>query len=181
MLKGAKIRRKSSAEQAASSFFASTVKDVVDYVVWDILLPSLKEGVFSLITGGASMALFGDSRGPVRGGKDRNGYTTYNSYYEGERAASRGPRSRVDSRGGSISVDDLTRDEAYGIRDALIDYLDNYANVQVKDLYELAGCSETVKYTDSQWGWYSLREMEVRPLRNGMYSVIMPPVVRLED
>lgn len=181
MLKGAKIRRKSSAEQAASSFFASTVKDVVDYVVWDILLPSLKEGVFSLITGGASMALFGDSRGPARGSKDRTGYTTYNSYYEGERAASRGPRSRVDSRGGSISVDDLTRDQAYSIRDALIDYLDNYANVQVKDLYELAGCSETVKYTDSQWGWYSLREMEVRPLRNGLYSVIMPPVVRLED
>ena len=51
--------------------------------------------------------------------------------------------------------------------------IDNYDSVSITDLYDLVGY-DGGKYTDSKYGWTSLRGVDIARLRDGSYEIVMP-------
>jgi len=173
----AKVHKKSAAEAAASSFFASTAKEVGEYLLWDVLLPAAKDGLYALINGGVSMMLFGEERGGKRSGRNRN-YTSYNSMYD-EQDTRVVNRKRPSGRGREpLIIDSLSKEEAYDLQEAILDEFNCYDCVDVKYVYQAAGIQDT-DWTDGQWGWISLRGMTVEHTRYG-WQLRLPAPIRLD-
>lgn len=174
----AKVHKKSAAESAASSFFESTAKEVCEYLLWDVLLPAAKDALFSLVTGGVSMMLFGEERGG-RGPAKKKNYTSYNSMYDERDTRVVVNRKRPSGRGREpLIIDSLTKEEAYDLQEAILDEFNVYDCVDVKYVYQAAGIEDT-DWTDDQWGWITLREMTVEHTRYG-WQLRMPAPIRLD-
>lgn len=194
----ANIRKQSKGEAIASSFFVSTAKDVTEYVVWEVLIPNLKDVLYDMIDGTALMMLWGnDGRSSRRGyssKKGRNGHeTSYTSYYRSSEREGRGysnskpwsnsPECSEDRYG--VTFEGLDREDAYRLRDSLIDWLDSYHEVPLDIAKAYAGIPEVdIPYLDKQVGWYSLAELKIKkrpqPGRRDSFAVELPPLERLD-
>lgn len=172
-------KKKSAAEAAASSFFESTAKEVGEYLLWDVLLPAAKEGLYSLVDGGISMMLFGEERNRRGPTKQKGNYTSYNSMYD-ERDTRVVTRKRPSGRGREpLIIDSLSREEAYDLQESILDEFNAYDCVDVKYVYQAAGIKDT-DWTDGQWGWISLRGMTVEHTRYG-WQLRLPAPIRLDQ
>ena len=179
-----KVKKETAMEAAASSFFEATLKDVGEYLLWDVFLPAAKDGLYSLVTGGFSMMLFGEERN--RGGKRKDEYTHYNSMYS-ERETRPASRRRSRPRGARepiiLSADPneppFTKAEVYDIQEMILAEFTAYDCVDLKFAYQAAGIRET-DWTDVQWGWVSLRGMTPEPGPHG-WQLRMPAPIRLDQ
>lgn len=199
------IRKKTTGEALASSFFASTAKDVFDYVLWEVLVPNLKDVIYDMIDGTALMMLWGNEGRGKRGHSQSSSYnTSYTSYFSGKkegrkRSARQQSKAEPSPFVGNLYEDDVTytedrygitfenldRDSVYKLRDALIDWLESYHEVPLDIAKAYAGIPETdISYLDNQVGWYSLRGLTIkkRPIhgRANSFAMEMPPLERLE-
>ena len=191
--KKANLRKQSTVEAIGANFFASTVKEVGNYLLWDIFIPNFKEVVYELIDGSALMLLWGNENRDHRGRgkkKDSNPYyqTSYSAYYKGERSGyskqpPRGPEFTEDRYG--ITFENLDREDAYRLRDSLIDWLEAYHEVPLDIAKAYAGIPEIdIPYLDKQVGWYSLAELKIkkrpRPGQRDSFAVELPAPERLD-
>ena len=55
----ARIDKGSLGKQALQAFFAEDIKEVANYLLWDIALPSVKNAVSDIFTSGIDRLLFG--------------------------------------------------------------------------------------------------------------------------
>lgn len=194
--KKAAVRKQSKGEAIASSFFVSTFKDVINYVLWDVVIPNAKYGFEEMVSAATSAMLWGnDGRGGSKRGyskNGRNGYeTSYTSYYRSSERDGRGyskpkpngPECSEDRYG--VTFEGLDREDAYRLRDSLIDWLDSYHEVPLDIAKAYAGISEVdIPYLDKQVGWYSLAELKIKkrpqPGRRDSFAVELPPLERLD-
>ena len=164
-----------------SKFFkggaSQDAKDIGAYVVEDIILPSIRDLVFAVITQGATKAIYGDAKPPKR----MSGYTQYSS-------ATRVTRLGDDRAGFNVSerrqsayqsmnraYEDLRFDDyldAQNILDHMNDYLDTYKAISVADLYDMCGITPT--YQDNTYGWESLGTARVEFVRGNQYRLHLP-------
>ena len=155
---------------------------VLNYIVNDVLVPSVKDMIFSLITNGMSMAMFGEASN-AQPNRRREGHTSYEKYYEERnyrRDAER--RERYNRRGVSplVDVEFEYADDAEDVLESLIDLCDRNGQVSIAEYYQLA--NERTEYTDFGWGWYDSRRLyRTRPQRkrNGMWILPLPRPVEL--
>ena len=70
-----------------------------------------------------------------------------------------------------------SRSDAEDVLDALSEILEQYDDVTVADLFQLAG--QTPNSTDSDYGWDNIATARVERLDDGMYTVVMPRVKRI--
>lgn len=158
-----------------SKFLGEGAKDVGGFILNDILIPAAKSTLYEIITGGASMSLWGERR---KGNNStyRDGgrsYVRYDNYHnkgddrrEG-REMSRTARARHD-------FDDIgfnTRGEAEGVLSALVDQTIEYRAATVANFYELSGIEST--FTDCNYGWTDLRDAYTERSRN-KYIIVFP-------
>ena len=166
--KGAARTKKKS--KFLDSFIAEDVKDVKDYLIGDVLVPTIKSTIAEMVSNGVDMYLFGEVR-HGRKKSQRGNRTPYRDYYD-----RRDDRRRESRRGAAYDFESViveSRGEAELVLDRMDEIIDNYDSVSITDLYDLVGY-DGGKYTDSKYGWTSLRGVDVERLRDGSYEIVMP-------
>lgn len=136
--------------------FAETPENIIEFVKYEILWPSVKNMLATIGHGFVDTAFYG--RG-VRSGK-------YD--YRGAYNASSNKSERLTYNPGR-SMDSLifeTRMDAENVLDELYDRLEKYGQASVGDLYDLIGKSGN-GYTDRKIGWTNLSNAKIIMTRDG--------------
>lgn len=179
-----KRKKKSLAKRAEGAMLSENAETVKDYLIWDVLIPALRDTVVDLGKKALDAIFYGDRRTSTSN-IERKRSTSYVRYdkasYEDDRPYS--SRSRRSSRNlrAMHDFDDIvldSRGDAEQVLDLLVESTMQYGMVSVADFYELVGLD--VKYTDWRWGWYELSKARVERVREG-YVIMLPRPVMLDD
>ena len=125
-----------------------------------------------MVSNGIDMMLFGEVRGNKK--SSRSSRVSYRDYYDRDRDRRDDRRS---SRRSSYDYEDIildNRGEAELVLDRMDEIIDKYDQVTITDLYDLVGY-DGGRYTDSKYGWTSLRGADVKRTRDGGYLLVLPP------
>lgn len=176
-------RKKSIGKKFSEAFIGdeSDKTSVMDYILYDVLVPAAKNTLSDMVTGGIEMLLFGERRGRSTSRDRGRSYVNYSSYSrrEEERARDRRDSSRR-STSRRLYNDDIildTRSEAELVIDRLLDIIDDYGAASVADLYALVGIDS--EYTDNKYGWTNLSMASVSRCRDG-YSLNLPKAYEID-
>ena len=163
-----KTRKKNEVRKFADAFISEDVHSVKDYIIQEVLIPSVKKAIVEMFDSGINMLMYGEAKSKNRDRRDSR--VSYTKYYERERDYARGTRTRV--RG--YDYDDIimdTRRDAEEVLDRMQDLIETYGIVSVGDLYDLVGI--TGSFTDNNYGWTNLRGANVQRVRDG-YLLKLP-------
>lgn len=174
-------RKKPLGKRLIETFIGGSARNVAQYVMMDVLLPSARDTLADMVSQGVERLIFGEARSSSRrtgyrpGGS--TGYTQYNrmSGGSGPLSARRDEPERAGThRVKSSDLDEIilaTRVEAEEVIDRLFDLVSRYGQATVSDLNDLVGQSSN--YTDEKWGWTDVRGAGVTRIRNG-YLLDLP-------
>lgn len=158
-------------------FDDNNVGDVKEYVIFDVIVPAVKNAISNAITGGIDMLLFGERRSDSSRSSASRGYTSYSS-----RSTSRRDSSRQGYRHPSLfEIDDIllpTKLDATSVIDNMFNILDEYGVVSVADYYALVG--EPSNYQMNAWGWENLNNVYTQRTRSGEYKIILPKPINIK-
>jgi hypothetical protein len=161
--------KKNELRKFTDIFISEDVHNIKDYILFDILAPSIKKAFYDIVMGSLDMTLFG-GRGGKRSTADRVSYRDYSS------SSRRDDRSYSSTRTASgYSYDDIileTRGEAEAVLARMDEIMEEYDVVRVADMYDLVGI--TGEHTDNKYGWTNIRNAEIERTRDGGYRIKMP-------
>ena len=169
-------RKKGLGQKIKETFVEDTNQSVGDFLLFDVVIPTLKSLMMDMLTQGLERKFYGTTT-PNRkrkGGSSR--YVSYDDYYDRDkRTDRRGDRRELSRKARATHDFDQivleSRGEAEHVLDRLGDLIEEYKQATVSDLYDLVGY--TGEFTDDSWGWTSLRGARVVSQRDG-YLLDMP-------
>lgn len=170
-----KTRKKSEIRKFADVFVAEDAHTVKNYLVQDLLIPSIKNTILDLIIEGATIIFKGES-GRARKSGSSVDYVSYSRYADRDRRDER-RYSSVRARYGYDDIVLETRGEAEKVLSCMDDMIDTYGFVSVADMYDLVG--KSCSYTDNNYGWTSLRNAEPVRVRDG-YVLRLPKALPID-
>lgn len=169
----ATVKKKSVGSKFKEAFVGDSAESVLQYVIWDVIIPRVKDLLFDTIVGGSERTLFGTSQraSRSRGSSGKTDYRGISSSATRERATRDiSPRGRANHDFEEILIPD--RGEAEQVRDTLLALVDQYDSATVADLYSAVGIS--TDHTDLKFGWTDLSEARIVPARGGGYILELP-------
>ena len=174
-------RKKSLGRRFFDIFIDENVSDVKTYLIYDVLVPAIKENIADLINSAVGMLFFGEASRRVvrRNNGNSNSKINYGGYFNGGSRTERMPsygRSRIAHNFEDVVFE--TRADAELVLDGLMDILQEYKQVSVADLYDLAG--KSTEFTDNKYGWIELRGARVVGSPTRGYIIDLPRCVALE-
>lgn len=183
------IREQSIGKKIFKTFIQEDLRDVLDTVVHDYIVPGIKESFRAMI----DIALGGDgyiSRGSSYGG-GRKSYDKYYSSRERDRYRDRDDRRRDErySSDGRIRLEDIlyrTRGQAEDVRRDLLDDMEHYDSVSVAGFFDILidngyRINDRYRnYTDNDYGWFDLGPLRIEPVRGG-YIMRLPKPVSIKE
>lgn len=175
-------RKRSLFRRFADTFFTEDVGDVKTYILYDVVIPAIKENVADIINSAVSMIFFGEaSRRPRKpSGGATGSKINYGGYFNSGERKERMPaynRSRIAHNFEDVVFDN--RADAESVLDGMIEILNSeYRQVSVADFYDLAGISTS--FTDNKYGWTDLRGARVVGSPSRGYIIELPRCVTLE-
>ena len=164
-------RKKHLFGRIREDFVTDDASSVGSYLIFEVLIPAAKTTITDMVSEGVERLLFGDSHS--RKSSFRNRPTAYGDIYRrgpaptDERTLSKRARATHD-------FDEIvirTRGEAVEVLDRLQDLVLQYNVATVSDLYDLVGI--TGNFTEDRWGWYDMRGVDIRKVRDG-YLLCLP-------
>ena len=169
-----KTKQKSELSKVASTFIAEDVSSVKSYIIWDVLIPAAKNTILDIIVDSANMFFGGSKSRKSSSGSGRN--TPYRSYYGGSENSRPAERARPAMRYSMLDITVDNRGEAEAILRQIRDYLEDYGEVSVGDLYDACGIAS--EYTDYKYGWVNLDSAKAVRVRDG-YFLELPKIIAL--
>lgn len=182
------LKKPSFGQRLKETFIATDIQDVGDYIVWDIIVPSIGRLINDAICGASNRIFLGGGSTPSNlsysRGVTRPNVTNYAN------------RSRSQTQSGVVKVETrpipaqrtrsnfnlnnwgpISRPTAETILSRAVDYLEQYGRITVNDYYEIAeeflDFDFKLDYTAQNWGWKSLNTAEIVNVTGG--SVIKLP------
>lgn len=178
VIKGSVIQKKKTlGRKMSETFLGDDSKNVVQYIIYDVLIPAAKSTISDMVSGGIEMLLFGETRGRNTRRDKGKSYVSYSSYYKND---DRTNRDRERSNRARHNFDDIileTRGEAEEVLSTLVDMIDDYGMASVADLYDAVGI--TSNFTDNKYGWTNLSSASVSRVRDG-YLINLPRTTLLD-
>lgn len=177
-----KQRKRSLGRRFAKTFLKASSTDVKNYILADVLIPSILDTLFNIITGGASMYFYGDTSRGVR--DPREGRL---GYHKANKEALNGKQRQVrTTRYTYHGVDDFNFDdielESRGDCERILkdmeDAIYTYGQVTVADLYDMIGITNS-NFQNYKYGWVDLKTAGYSRIRTGGYVLDLPKVVDL--
>ena len=175
------LKKQSAWKKAKHRIFEQEGKDLKDYVIYDVLIPSIKDTISNIVSNGVDILLYGDARHinskrvGILGGTRYGNYVSYNSISSNKSTNSiRTPASSNSTLRNNLALDEFifqTRGEAVEILDRLSTILIDYGVVTVADLYDLCGLK--TPYTYNNYAWRDLSTAGVSMTRDG-YLLNLP-------
>ena len=174
-------KKKSLGRRLFDIFIDEDVGDVKTYLVYDVLVPAIKENIADLINSAVGMLFFGEAtRRVVRNrGNGTGSKVNYGGYFNGGQKTERMPRT--ERTRAAHTFDDIrfeSRGEAELVLDNMLEILGSYNQVTVADFYDLAGV--TTEFTDNKYGWIDLRGARVTGSPSRGYFVDLPRCIVLD-
>ena len=166
--KPAKTKKKGELRKIAEEFIVDDVKNIKTYVITDVLIPTIKDTIWDILTNTLDMFLFNGTKDHRKRGKS-SPKISYRDYYDSKN--DRGRNYEIRDR---FDYDDLefdSRGEADAVLTGMLETIDQYGVVSVADMYDMADV--TAPYTGNRYGWTSLRLAEVVRVRN-TYIIKLP-------
>lgn len=165
--------KKNNARKLTDVFITEDAANVKNYILFDVIVPSIKKALYDLVVGALDMTLFGGKGGnnSKHSISDKVSYKDYNSISSRD---SRSYSSTKTTTTSGYSYDDIvleTRGEAESVLSRMDEIIEEYDSVRVADLYDLVGI--TGDYTDNKYGWTNIRNARVVRTRDG-YKIEMP-------
>lgn len=168
-----KVKTKNNGARKWRDFFISEDADSIgNYILMDVLAPTIKETLYKIVVNSIDIALFGgtgggDRRSGKRSTHDKISYRDYNGI------------SRRDERSYSNTARDAgyqdivyeTRADARDVLDSMDEVLETYDVVSIMDMYDLSGL--TCDHTLDKYGWTDIRNAKIVPVSDG-YIIRMP-------
>ena len=176
-------RKRGLGKRFVDIFLTEDVGDVKTYLIYDVMIPAIKENVADLINSAIGMLFFGEAtrrpRAPGRGGANGS-KINYGAYHASSQRPERLPnftRSRIAHNFEDVIFE--TRGEAELVLDSMLEVLGSEAHqVTVADFYDLAGM--TTNFTDNKYGWTDLRTARVNGSPSRGYWIDLPRCVALD-
>lgn len=169
--------KKNNTRKITDVFITEDAANVKNYVLFDVIVPSIKKALYDLVVGALDMTLFG-GRG---GGSNKRSTADKVSYKDYNGISRRDDRPHDSTRTMSgYSYDTITlesRGEAESVLARMDEIIEEYDEVRVADLYDLVGI--TGDYTDNKYGWKNIRSARVVRTRDG-YKIEMPRALPLK-
>ena len=166
--KPAKTKKKGELRKIAEEFIVDDVKNIKTYVITDVLIPTIKDTIWDILTNTLDMFLFNGTKDHRKHGKS-SPKISYKDYYDSKN--DRGRNYQIRDR---FDYDDLefdSRGEADAVLTGMLETIDQYGVVSVADMYDMADV--TAPYTGNRYGCTSLRNAEVVRVRNA-YIIKLP-------
>ena len=166
--KPAKTKKKGELRKIAEEFIVDDVKNIKTYVITEVLIPTIKDTIWDILTNTLDMFLFNGTKDHRKRGKS-SPKISYRDYYDSKN--DRGRNYEIRDR---FDYDDLefdSRGEADAVLTGMLETIDQYGVVSVADMYDMADV--TAPYTGNRYGWTSLRNAEVVRVRNA-YIIKLP-------
>lgn len=168
----AKTRQPSNGRRIRDALFATDGKSVSDWLLFDVVIPTLKDTAATMFKGVIDMTLYGkaDPRRKSAGSK-----VSYDRYYVGGPSYSSAD-NRKNTRGTMYSYDEIvfeTRNDAVSVLTAMEDVIEQYNWISVAGYYDLSEISNH-DYTAENYGWVNLRSADVVQLRDGGWTIRLP-------
>lgn len=147
-------------------------------VVFDVVIPAVKNLLADAGIEAIERALWGGDGGS-RGKRNRTtGYTDYSAMYKNAQKSSEKKQERQMSYKAKsehdfseIVLED--RGQAESIIDRLTELIDTYDQATVADFYDLAGVTKS--FADENWGWYGMRGADILRVRGGFLVKLPRP------
>ena len=170
-------KKKSGMQKLAETFISEDVENVKSYIIFDVIIPTIKNVVLDAVTNSVQMLLFGKSGNPMHPTSASTGvpYTQYyNQPITGAYLASATSKD-------TFNFDDIvfrTRGDAELALNSLNDMIVRYTMASVANLYEAAGIV-TSNYMANDYGWTDLIGARVINARGG-YVIKLPKPIHLD-
>lgn len=163
-----KIKEAPTQRRFLNALFAEDVQDIKSYILWDMILPAVRDG-FRTVLIGTVEAIFG--RGKSKNGYSNASYVSYNQVTTGRETRA----SVTQSWDRYNNLIFANRGEAEEVLETMRDLLDRYGLVRVADLFDLAGIQG--EYTDNRYGWTNLSRARVDHDIDGWRLALPRPIV----
>ena len=168
-------KKPSKAKKITSEFIQEDVGNIKNYVVFDVLIPSLKKMIFEGVTNAFGMLL--GQNGAKRNTTSSSGISriSYGRYYDSPTYA----QPRI-NRGTAFDFDNIILSsigEANAVLTQMDDILEQYKIVTVADLYDLLGL--VPPHTANNYGWTDLRTARADRVSEG-YLLRLPRAVPVD-
>lgn len=165
-----KVKKKTGLQKMAGAMFAEDAEKVKSYILMDVLLPTIADGITDILKKSID-AIFGRKS---NGRDSRSSKVSYRSYYDN-------PDSRGTSKTRSVyDYDDIifdSRGEAEEVLDRMDELVAVYGNVSVAEFYDLAGISS--EYTSNKYGWTDIHTAKIVRVSGDGYMIKLPRVIVL--
>lgn len=180
------VKKPSKFDRFKSVFISDDAKDVGTYILWDIVIPTIRRTIRDVIVGSADRIFLGAS-GPAPSSMYRERGNTYVRHTDYTRPSSRSIVARnqepqpVYSKYASrtnFHLNDIVfkeREDAEAVLEQLVNYIDTYGRVSVDFYFSIIGT--TTDYTAQNWGWTDLSDAIVQGTLDGYFIRLPNPVV----
>ena len=185
------IKKKTFGQKLRETFIASDISNVGDYIMKDILVPTIKDVIVNSVRNTVSMLVYGEpDRGSYRRrssgyfggslvrdyGYDYDNYSSYSSYYgdsRRRRTPDPGPAPSYMGAGGNFEIWIPYFAEAIDVLHSLRDGLESHPSVTVSNLYELCGMTDMITPECNSRGWTDLSAAYVK--QEGQSGILVLP------
>lgn len=173
-------RKKPMGRKLVETFIRDDLHSVGSHVLFEVIIPAAKSMLSDVTREGVDRMLYGGVKSSgARSGKS-GAHISYNRMYTKGAEVVTGNRDISNKARATHDFEEIvleTRGEAEKVLERLGDLIRDYDVATVSDLYSLVGI--TGSFTDDKWGWYSLRDADVRAIRKG-YLLVLPKTEPLD-
>lgn len=168
-----RTQKPSMAKRMREAFTGEDATSIGEYLLLQVAIPTIKNMIYDLITGGANRALFGNTIQNQNGANVRNPGKVNYSQISRNQVNNTPTMSQQDKATHNFSnVVFSTRQEAELVLSLLMDRIAKYNLATVTDLYEAVNI--TGSFADDRYGWFELNGADIRPARGGGFYLDLP-------
>lgn len=174
------LKDRSFKQKVKDAFISEEVHDVKSYIIFDVIIPAVKETFRNLIVNTLDMSLFGKVRSSKN--TEQRGGSTYIAYDRAygngrEEAYRRQTRSTAPLRINELNrVVFQNKADAIDVLSHLLEEIEEYHVASIADFLSYSGID--VAPIHHKWGWYDLVDVAVveDPDSRGFYIKLPKPV-----
>lgn len=160
------------------TFFVEDARKVKDYLIKDVVIPTIKDTIWTIIARGSERMLYGEAGHAPKNSKLP--YVNYNGLFKQNNNNNQTQTSG--STNNQYSVDNIIledRGDAERVLETMRAYIADYGAVSISELYEFIG-EPIGDFATTRWGWRSLNTAGIMRTSNGGYKLDLPRAVSLK-
>ena len=170
-----KTRKQTFGRKVAKAIFAEELPDVKEHVVWDVVIPGIRDGIRNALINIVESIFGGGIGNSGRGGSRVSYRNNYSGSYGRASSSVSGRRSE-----GLYAFEDVifdNRGEAETVRDQLNYNIERYGYVSILDYYDM--CGLRTRSSDANYGWTNIQYASVERVSGG-WLLRLPDAMPIE-